>query len=406
MICGQIKVETEVTNVVNSVKGSDRNIDRAIMDIMKTDMLNAIIVTDSYNMRYISGYRGEGMLLILSDRKYVITDSRYTEQAEIECPEYSCVDIAKNGYFKTVAKLICVEKSAHSPQTIREVEKFQSDLDMDCSNTGRKPGLRIGFENKSISYNDYSSLEKTLEGCEFVELDNKLDKLRQIKCEEEIEKIRTAESIGDEAFTHILSFIRPGVTEREVALELEYFMKKNGAERLSFDTIAASGTNSSMPHAIPTDRVIENGDFLTMDFGCVYEGYCSDMTRTVAVGDISDNMEYVYEVVLKAQLEALRSIKPGAKCSDVDKIARDIIADAGYGNCFGHGLGHSVGLYIHEEPRLSPKCDDILQPGMLMTVEPGIYIPGRFGVRIEDLVVVTREGYINLTGSTKKLIKL
>jgi Xaa-Pro aminopeptidase len=370
--------------VGNSEKNSDRNVDRAIRNIMKADMLKAIIVTDSYNMRYISGYRGEGMLLIYGDRKYVITDSRYTEQAEIECPEYSCVDIAKKGYFKTIAELL--------------------HMDVAGSNTCKKPSFRVGFENRSISYNDYSSLEKALEGCEFYELDNKLDKLRQIKNDEEIEKIRTAESIGDEAFTHILSFIRPGLIEKEVALELEYFMKKNGAEKLSFDTIAASGTNSSMPHAIPTDKVLEEGDFLTMDFGCVYEGYCSDMTRTVAVGSVSDNMKYVYDVVLKAQLAALKAVKPGAKCSDVDKIARDIIADAGYGNCFGHGLGHSVGLFIHEEPRLSPKCDDILQPGMLMTVEPGIYIPGRFGVRIEDLVVVSENGCINLTNSPKELI--
>lgn len=395
----------------NSEKNSDRNVDRAIRNIMKADMLKAIIVTDSYNMRYISGYRGEGMLLIYGDRKYVITDSRYTEQAEIECPEYSCVDIAKKGYFKTIAELLHIDKC----KTGREADGVQigreadSDVDKEADrvathNLRRKTSFRVGFENKSISYNDYSSLEKALEGCEFYELDNKLDKLRQIKNDEEIEKIRTAESIGDEAFTHILSFIRPGLTEKEVALELEYFMKKNGAEKLSFDTIAASGTNSSMPHAIPTDKVLEEGDFLTMDFGCVYEGYCSDMTRTVAVGSVSDNMKYVYDVVLKAQLAALKAVKPGAKCSDVDKIARDIIADAGYGNCFGHGLGHSVGLFIHEEPRLSPKCDDILQPGMLMTVEPGIYIPGRFGVRIEDLVVVSENGCINLTNSPKELI--
>ena len=182
-------------------------------------------------------------------------------------------------------------------------------------------------------------------------------------------------------------------------------MRSHGASGLSFDTISASGKNSSLPHAVPTEKLIEEGDFLTMDFGCIYKGYCSDMTRTVFVGkNPSEKQRNVYKTVLKAQLEALKLVKPGAVCSEIDKCARDIIADAGYGDYFGHGLGHSVGLFIHEEPRLSPKCHDILEPGITVTVEPGIYIPGEFGVRIEDLVVVTGNGCRNLATSPKELI--
>jgi Xaa-Pro aminopeptidase len=208
-----------------------------------------------------------------------------------------------------------------------------------------------------------------------------------------------------------VEWIKPGMTEQEVALELEVTMRKLGATTLSFETIAASGENSSMPHAVPTGRRLKAGDFLTMDFGCVYEGYCSDMTRTVFIKDCglkqptAKQLE-IYNTVLTAQLEAMKMIKPGVVCSDVDACARRIISDAGYGDYFGHGLGHSVGLFIHEEPRFSKKCDTVLEPGMVITVEPGIYLPGEFGVRIEDLVVVTEDGYENLTHSRKELVEI
>lgn len=343
-------------------------------DIRKVKELDAILITDKYNMRYIAGYRGEGMLLYTAYHKYILTDSRYTEQVEKECIEYECVDIADNGYGKTLSKVI------------------SSDI------------KKLGFENNSISYKVYEGLKKCLADISFIELDESIDELRIIKDDEEIENLRTAEGIGDAAFTHILKYLKPGISEQDIALELEYFMKKNGAEGLSFDTIAASGKNSSMPHAIPTDKALENGDFITMDFGCIYQGYCSDMTRTVGIGRISSMQESVYDIVLKAQLEAMKAIKPGILCSEIDRIARNIIRDAGYGNCFGHGLGHSVGLFIHENPRFSPKCNTVLEPGMVITVEPGIYLPGQFGVRIEDLIVVTENGCMNLTASDKELI--
>lgn len=352
--------------------------------IQKNDM-DALIITDGYNMHHISGYTGhEGIMLVTERAAYILTDSRYTEQVTLEAKNYTCVDIAKKGYANTIKELL------------------------EGLFGGSKRRLKLGFENLHISYAMYDKLCKTLAHIgELVALDEQINKLRWIKTDEELECLARAEAIGDEAFNEILGFIQEGMTELEVALELEYTMRSLGASGLSFDTIVASGRNSSMPHAVPTDKVIVRGDFVTMDFGCVYKGYCSDMTRTVIMGDEPDEKQNdVYQTVLRAQKEALKYIKPGVKCSDVDAVARDIIAAAGYGEFFGHGLGHSVGLYIHEEPRFSPKCDEILKPGVCITCEPGIYLPGQFGVRIEDMVVVTEDGYRNLSSSPKDLIIL
>ena len=291
-----------------------------------------------------------------------------------------------DGYSKTIGRLL---------------EEKYGDF-----NSGKCKDIRLGFEDKSISYSQYKAINDVIGSVvSLVELGDSVDNLRMVKTEEEIELIAKAEAIGDEAFNHIINYVEVGMTEKQVALELEYVMKSLGADGLSFDTIVASGTNSSMPHAVPTDKVIEDGDFLTLDFGCIYNGYCSDMTRTVHMGDeMTEKQLQVYTVVLNAQKEALKAIKPGMVCSHIDKIARDYIEAAGYGDFFGHGLGHGVGLYIHEEPRFSRKCDVILEPGMVLSVEPGIYLPGEFGVRIEDLVVVTEEGYRNLAQSPKVLI--
>lgn len=370
-----------------------------IKDLIANDNLDGIIITDEYNMEYLSGFKGRtGCLLYIFDKQYLLTDSRYTEQASIEAKCFECVDIAKLGYSKTLMNLI--------DKAVTEIKS--KEVLNETKHTKSSDKILIGFENEHISYSFYKQFVDTFgDKILLVQLDSKVNRFRSIKTEEEIENIAIAEKIGDEAFLHIINFIEEGMTERQIALELEYFMKNNGATALSFDTIVASGKNSSMPHAIPTDKVIEHGDFITMDFGCIYNGYCSDMTRTVIMGDepTSKQLE-VYSVVLEAQREALKMIKPGMVCSDIDKVARDIIKNAGYGDYFGHGLGHSVGLFIHEEPRLSPKCNDILQENMLMTVEPGIYLPGEFGVRIEDLIVVTKDGYRNLTSSPKPLIML
>lgn len=349
---------------------------------MKEADVDAILLTDGYNIHYLSGYKGHtGCMLVVDDKVYILTDSRYTEQVSIEAPSATCVDIGMDGYAKMLLKLV-------------------------PANT------RLGFENHEISYMKYKAYSEAFgNSIKLIPMDGRIDALRQIKTDEEIEKLAEAEKIGDIAFERIVDYLRENVknniSEMDVALELEYAMRKNGASGLSFDTIAASGNNSSLPHAVPGNRILKDGDFLTMDFGCTYEGYCSDMTRTVYIGNTpSDKQLEIYNTVLKAQLKALDMVKPGVKCSEVDACARDIISAAGYGKYFGHGLGHSVGLFIHEEPRFSRKCDDILASGVVITVEPGIYLPGEFGVRIEDMIVVTDDGYKNLAGSPKELIKI
>lgn len=384
-----------------------------IQNILAELKLDVIIITDRYNMNYLSGYMGDtGCLLYMKnvEKVYALTDSRYTEQLAIEGKAVDVVDISVDGYAATICNLI---------------KKHEKELFL-SNNKDKNSVLRIGFEDEDISYKQYKAFEEKISKLnlfskvEFVELGSSVSVLRSIKTKEEIEKMAMAESIGDKAFEDIIGYIKPQMTEREVALRLEITMKKLGASGLSFDTIVASGPNSSLPHAMPSDKRILPGDFVTMDFGCIYEGYCSDMTRTVFVGsradigitdgfghtciEVSEKQKLVYDTVLKAQLEALAMIKPGVVCSEVDACARKIISDAGFGEYFGHGLGHSVGLFIHEEPRFSKKCDDVLQPGVVITVEPGIYIPGEFGVRIEDMVVVTEDGYRNLASSPKELL--
>ncbi|MBO5021761.1 MAG: aminopeptidase P family protein, partial [Clostridia bacterium] len=251
-----------------------------------------------------------------------------------------------------------------------------------------------------------STLRKGLDGFNILTdnaLSQKILKMRSIKDEEEIKSIEKAQVLTDEAFSYILSHIKPGVRETDIALKMEFFMREHGSEGVAFDFIVVSGKNSSLPHGVPTDKKIENGDFVTMDFGGVINGYRSDMTRTVAVGSVTPKQETVYETVLKAQKAALDAIKPEVPCSLIDKTARDIITAEGFGDCFGHGLGHSVGLEIHENPACNTRDTTLLKSGMIMTVEPGIYIPDKFGVRIEDMVLITDNGYKNFTKSPKEL---
>ena len=236
-------------------------------------------------------------------------------------------------------------------------------------------------------------------------LDKLLRDLRVIKTPEEIQKIKAAQRITDAAFTHILRRIRPGVTEREIALEIEFFMRREGADGVAFDLIVVSGENGSLCHGVPSQKKIEKGEFITMDIGAVLDGYHSDMTRTVALGQISPEQKKVYHTVLEAQIAALGQCRPGVACGSVDKAARDII-EKDYPGTFGHSTGHGVGVEIHEWPRFAPGDKTIARPGMVVTVEPGIYLAGRFGVRIEDMVAITETGYENLTHSPKELIQL
>jgi Xaa-Pro aminopeptidase len=227
-----------------------------------------------------------------------------------------------------------------------------------------------------------------------------------VKTDKEIQSISKAAALGDLCFSHILGFIKSGMSEKQVAAEIERFLYANGAEGLAFDTISVSGPRSCLPHGEPTDKLIEEGEFLTMDFGAVVDGYCGDMTRTVAIGHATPEMKKVYATVLEAQLAAIDFIKAGVRCFDADKVARDIITNAGYGDYYPHGLGHGVGTLVHEAPTLNSRSEEILEANMVVTIEPGIYIPEKFGVRIEDLAIVTEFGIINKVKSQKELIIL
>lgn len=233
-----------------------------------------------------------------------------------------------------------------------------------------------------------------------------LNRNNMIKSPDEILKILKAEAMGDKCFEHILGYIRAGMTEKQVAEEIERTLYSLGAEGLAFETICVSGVNTNQPHGVPSDKVIEEGDLVTMDFGGIYQGFCGDMTRTVGIGYLTQEQKQVYDIVLKAQLASLKICKAGVTCFDADKAARDIISEAGYGEYFIHTTGHGVGREVHEAPRLAANSEDILTENMAVTIEPGIYIPEKFGVRIEDLAIITEFGIINATNSVKDLIIL
>lgn len=295
-------------------------------------------------------------------------------------------------------------------QTVKNCKVILADkLYSQIKETLKSEGVtEILIETDTVTLDGFARLKKAFEGFTISKSDNlsqKILALRSIKSPCEIENIKAAQAITDKAFSHILEFIKEGVSEKEVMLELEYFMRKEGSEGVAFDTIVVSGKNSSLPHGVPSEKKLQKGDFVTMDFGAVINGYRSDMTRTVAVGFVSDEQREVYETVLKAQTGALKAIKAGAVCKDIDKIARDIINEK-YEGAFGHGLGHSVGLEIHENPAFNMRDETVLKKGTVMTVEPGIYLENRFGVRIEDMGVVTENGFENITKSPKELIIL
>ena len=341
---------------------------------------DAILLNDEANMRYFTGFCGEGLILFSKDKFYVFTDSRYTQSSLEETKGRNC-------------EIITVSQ--------------ESDMFKEVNRVVEKNNIKsMAFEAEYLYYVQYTKLQSEVAVDKWIPIVEDVDKLRMIKTKEEIDLIRQAEHIGDMAFLHVLSVIREGMTELEVAAEIEYGLKKNGAEKLSFDTIVASGINGDKPHAVPTDKKIKKGELITMDFGCKYKGYCSDMTRTIGLGRLNDRQRLVYETVAKAQIAGWSSIKKGVLGCDVDKAARDVIGKAGFGEYFGHGLGHSLGLKIHEDPRFSPACKMEIVPNMLLTVEPGIYIPGELGVRIEDLLLITDTGYEMLSQSDRSLIEI
>lgn len=349
-----------------------------LRQLMEQNAIDAAVIAENNNRRYYSCFTGtDAYLLILADTKYLITDFRYIEQAKAQCPGYEIIEASGSKAF--------------------EFFKHAS------VNAGAK---RIWFEDSTLTYKEYSDIKAALDTLELIPDSGSISKPRILKTKEEVNNIRKAAQLADKGFLHILSFIRPDVTERDIALELEFYLRKNGSEGLAFPIIAASGPNGALPHAEPADAKLQYGSLITLDFGCIINGYCSDMTRTVALGEPSDKLKEIYNIVLEAQEKALNFLKPGISGVEVDKQAREHIASFGYGDYFGHGLGHGVGLNVHEAPRLSPKGDTILEPGMVVSVEPGIYIPGLGGVRIEDIVVITENGCDNLVSSRKDLLVL
>ena len=338
----------------------------------------ALIISPE-NRKYFTGFdSSDGFLLVSADRAVFITDGRYIEAAE---KQISACEVMLLG--KTY------------PQIATILNK------MNCRH--------LLVESTRMTVSTYNSLKGVLKNISIstdTTLDTIINSLRSIKTRNEVESIIKAQRIAEKAFEHILKFIKVGVTEKEIALELDFFMLRNGGEGLSFETIAVSGANSSMPHGVPSNKKIENGDFLTLDFGTIINGYHSDMTRTVAVGFATDEMKNVYDTVLKAQNNCLENIRAGVSCKDGDEFARSVIRDCGYGQYFTHSTGHGVGVEIHEFPNLSPASDSILQVGNIVTVEPGIYIPEKFGVRIEDMALITENGCENLTNAPKNLIIL
>lgn len=350
---------------------------KKIRDIFNNIDADGIIICSPENRRYLSGFTGSNGFLIISNSELgFATDFRYVKQAEKECGNYEIFEI----------------KSQPVDLLYEIIKKYNIK--------------KLAYEDSFMTMSFFNKLECELKEIDFIPLKEAAGVIRIIKDKDELKLIGEAAKIADNAFTHILKLIKPGVPEKDIALELEYFMKKNGASKLSFDSIVASGKRSSLPHGIATDKVIENGDLVTLDFGCVYNGYCSDMTRTIVVGKADNRQKEIYNTVLKAQVEALSYIKAGVLGKDVDKAARDIISDAGYGDYFGHGLGHGVGLAVHEEPRLSINGEMVLEENMVVTDEPGIYIPDYGGVRIEDLIIVGEDKPIILSKSVKKLIEL
>ena len=339
---------------------------------MKKEGIDAYLSLVPENRHYLSGFTGSaGSLLILQEQAFLLTDFRYIEQANQEAVEYTVIKIG-NDLFVSLAEL----------------------------SSGVK---RLGFEGDYLNFMDYCRLGEALPQTELVSLPNLVTDLRSIKDPTEISIIREAVRIADEAWAIMLNSIKIGQTEDKIALDLEFAMRRAGASGPSFDFIVASGKRSALPHGRASSKIIQRGEFLTIDFGAIYRGYCSDITRTIILGEPDDRQKEIYELVLAANLAGIEAVKPGLKGKEVDAVAREVIKKAGFGDFFGHGLGHSVGLGVHEGPNLNLREEKLLKSGMVVTVEPGIYIPDWGGVRIEDMVLITEQGCEVLTRSPKKL---
>lgn len=347
---------------------------KAVQKLLSQKSLQALWVTNLVNIKYISGFSGSSATLIIGKKEaYLLTDFRYLSQAASEA-------------------------------TCFEIYQIKEDLVKDAKPLlEEKKWKKIGIEAKHLAVSAHSEMIEQLE-VELVPLRESAEKLRMVKNKSEQDILRRGAEILDKGFTFIQSIIRPGITEKDLSLEIEIFLRRLGAEGASFKYIVASGPRGAMPHGIASDKQIENGEMVTIDFGAIFEGYATDMTRTLAVGKSDKRMHEIYDIVYKAQKKAVASVKPGMECREVDAVARKIIKTAGYGDYFGHGLGHGIGLETHEQPVVNRKSKTVLEPGMVITIEPGIYIPEVGGVRIEDMVLVTENGHELLTKCPRELI--
>lgn len=349
--------------------------------LFELSKVNAILVVSEKNRMYFTGFASTfGYLVLLRDNKSIfITDPRYYEMAQ---------SLEQDG-----VEVVQIINGISATQTLIDIFKHNKVK-------------TVGFEDTELTVSEYSSLKDGLDKFELVPVGKHINFVRSFKTEQEIEYIKKAQSITDIAFSQILGVLKPGITEKDIAVELEYIMAKNGAEGLAFDTIIASGVNSSKPHAHPSNKRIELGDAVTMDFGARYHGYCSDMTRTVFVGQPSEEMHKIYNVVLLAQKMGINNAYCGIAGKELDSYCREVIKSNGYEEFFTHSTGHSLGIDIHELPNASIRSTDTLQAKQFITCEPGIYIPGLGGVRIEDLLLIEEDGVIDLTTSDKNIIIL
>lgn len=346
----------------------------AFLNVLKAD---AAIVHRPENMQWLAGYTGEGCLFIAKDVKAIVTDFRYVEQGKMESPEWDIHMTSASERESAILKRLCSEA-----------------------------GVKLArVETDYLTHDAFCALDKALDGVELISMNAIPEGLREIKDADETEYIRKAAEIASRAFENLLPKLHAGMTEKQVRLLLEFEMLELGSEGTAFDTIAAAGENGALPHATPSDHVIAEGELLTLDFGATVNGYRSDMTRTIAFGKISPELRAIYDTVLTAQKLALEALAPGKTCGEIDKVARDYI-DERYPGAFGHSLGHGVGLFIHEQPRVCSGNTTVLVPGHVVTVEPGVYIPGVGGCRIEDMAIMTEDGYINPITAPKHLIEL
>lgn len=338
--------------------------------------VDALLVTHPVNRRYLSGFDGSsGLLLISSSRAYLVTDFRYLEQAEKQAEVYTI---------------------------IRRHDELYPGFDELIGQNGWRT---IGFEAKQLTYDSYSEMTEKINN-KWVPLTDTVEKLRMVKSAAELAVMSKGAAQLDQAFSYLLTLIRPGMSERQLALELEIFLLRAGAEERSFKFIVASGPRGALPHGAASEKVMEAGELVTIDFGAIFDGYATDMTRTVCLGKPDQLQLGIYELVKEAQAEAAAAVAPQKNTKEIDSVARDIIEKAGYGEYFGHGLGHGIGLETHEAPTLSQRSDTVLESGMVVTIEPGVYLPGQGGVRIEDMVCVTEAGVQSMTTSTRELITI